>query len=86
MSEAVSPQSAAEFRGMKKADAAGAAELRMADSGWLPEVLRNREVPKQVAYGYWENDDDESDDEAVTDADAMSEQPDEGAQHEAEAA
>ncbi|PMS15598.1 chromosome partitioning protein ParB [Trinickia dabaoshanensis] len=84
--EAVSPQSVAELRGMKKADAAAAAELRMADSGWLPEVLRNREVPKQVAYGYWENDDDESDDDAVVDADAMSEPPDGGEQHEAEAA
>ena len=84
--EAVSPQSAAEFRGMKKADAAAAAELRMADSGWLPEVLRNREVLKQVAYGYWENDDDESDDDAVVDADAASEPPDEGERHEAEAA
>jgi len=84
--EAVSPQSVAELRGMKKADAAAAAELRMAGSGWLPEVLRNREVPKQDAYGYWENDDDESDDDAVVDADAMSEPPDEGEQDEAEAA
>ncbi len=86
VSEAVSPQSAAELRGMKKADAAAAAELRMADSGWLPEVLRNREVPKQVAYGYWENDDDESDDDAAPEADAMRELPDEGEQDEAEAA
>ena len=84
--ETVSPQAVSELRGMKKGDAAAAAEFRMTDSGGLPEVLRNREVPKQVAYGYWENDDDESDDDAVVDADAMSEPPDEGEQHEAEAA
>lgn len=40
--EAVSLQIAAELRGMKKA----AAALLMASSGWLPEVLCNREVPK----------------------------------------
>ncbi|CAB3804591.1 ParB/RepB/Spo0J family partition protein [Paraburkholderia fynbosensis] len=42
VSEAVSLESAAELQGMKKGDAAAAAELRMAESGWLPEVLRNR--------------------------------------------
>lgn len=83
VAEAVSPQSAAELRGMKKADAAAAAELRMVDSGWLPEVLRNREVPRQVGYGYWENDDGESDDDALVDADAIN-GPDEGERHEAE--
>lgn len=83
--EAVSLQSAGELRGMKKADAAAAAELRMADSGWLPEVLRNREVPKPPAYGYWENDD-ESDAAAVPDGDAIQEKTNEGEQHEAEAA
>jgi ParB family chromosome partitioning protein len=31
---------------MKKDAAAEAAELRLASTGWLPEVLTNREVPK----------------------------------------
>jgi ParB family chromosome partitioning protein len=83
--EVVSPRSAGELRGMKKADAATAAELRMADSGWLPEVLRNREVPKQVAYGHWDNDDEDSDQDAGPDADATSEQADDGQQQQAEA-
>ncbi|MBP0593625.1 ParB/RepB/Spo0J family partition protein [Paraburkholderia sp. LEh10] len=64
VSEAVSPQVAGELRGMKKDDAAAAAELRVTDSGWLPEVLRNREVPKHVTYGYSDDNDEE---EADTD-------------------
>ena len=58
--EAVAPQAAGELRGMKKADAAAAAELRMTDSGWLPEVLSNRGVPKHVTYGHWEGDDEDN--------------------------
>jgi len=46
---------------MKKDAAAEAAELRMTDSGWLPEVLRNREVPERVTYGYHEDDEAEDD-------------------------
>ena len=46
---------------MKKGDAAAAAELRLTDAGWLTEVLRNREVPKHVACGYWDSDDKEAD-------------------------
>ncbi|WP_106285639.1 MULTISPECIES: hypothetical protein [unclassified Paraburkholderia] len=42
VTEAVSSESAAELQGMKKGDAAAAAGLRMAESGWLPEVLRKR--------------------------------------------
>ncbi|TCG09618.1 chromosome partitioning protein ParB [Paraburkholderia steynii] len=64
VSEAVSPQVSGELRGMKKDDAAAAAELRVTDSGWLPEVLRNREVPKHVICGYWDDNDEE---EADTD-------------------
>jgi ParB family chromosome partitioning protein len=64
--ETVSPQAAGELRGMKKGDAAAAAELRMTDSGWLPEVLRNREVPEHVTYGHWE-DDEESDADSTQD-------------------
>ncbi|HKR42615.1 MAG TPA: chromosome partitioning protein ParB, partial [Paraburkholderia sp.] len=66
----VSPQAAGELRGMKKGEAAAAAERRMTDSGWLPEVLRNREVPERIAYGRWDGDDvgsDEADTEASSD-------------------
>ncbi|WP_245643789.1 ParB/RepB/Spo0J family partition protein [Paraburkholderia oxyphila] len=71
--ESVSPQVAGELRGMKKDDAAAAAELRMTDSGWLPEVLRNREVPERVTYGYREDDDEEDGADAGTETDELSE-------------
>lgn len=58
---AVSPEAAANLQGMKKGDAAAAAELRMADSGWLPEVLTNRETPERRSYGYVSADDDADD-------------------------
>ena len=72
VSDSVSPQVAGELRGMKKGDAAAAAELRMADSGWLPEVLRNREVPEHVTYRWREGDDMDSD-AAGSDADEVGE-------------
>lgn len=85
--DAVSQQSASELRGMRKGDAAAAAELRMTETNWLPEVLRNRDVPKLVVYGHWEeDDDDEGNEEAGTEAQVTSDQPDEGEQQEAEAA
>ncbi|MFM0374879.1 ParB/RepB/Spo0J family partition protein [Paraburkholderia aspalathi] len=61
--EHVSPQAAAEVQGMKKDAAAAAAEVRMAESGWLPEVLTNRAVPEFRSYA-WADDDGEADDEA----------------------
>jgi ParB family transcriptional regulator, chromosome partitioning protein len=62
--EAISPQMSAQLRDMKKSDAAAAAEDHMADSGWLPEVLRNREVPKLFRCRGWGNaSDDEVNDE-----------------------
>ena len=60
VSHAVSPEVAAPLASMKKTQAAQAAEIRLADSGWLPEVLRNREV-KPV----WEAPDDETADLSV---------------------
>lgn len=55
---------------MKKGDAAAAAELRMADSGWLPEVLTNRKLPERRSYGYINADDEaEGADEGDGDAD-----------------
>ena len=58
--EHVSPQAAAEVQGMKKDAAAAAAEVRMAGSGWLPEVLANRAVPEFRSYA-WEDDDTDGD-------------------------
>ncbi|WP_454830952.1 hypothetical protein [Paraburkholderia xenovorans] len=80
--EAVAPQAAGELRGMKKGDAAAAAELRMTDSGWLPEVLRNREVPKHVTYGHWDDDEEGEADNA----DDMQDEGNDGDAEEAEAA
>ena len=73
VSESVSPQVAGDLRGMKKDDAAAAAELRMTDSGWLPEVLRNREVPERITYGYREDDDEWDGADAGAEADELSE-------------
>lgn len=66
--EHVSPQAAAEVQGMKKDAAAAAAEVRMADSGWLPEVLANRAVPELRSYA-WQDDD--ADGEAGEDPDEV---------------
>ncbi|SAL06684.1 nuclease [Caballeronia calidae] len=44
--EAISTEAAVELQGMKKGEAAAAAELRIVESGWLPEVLRSRETSK----------------------------------------
>lgn len=64
VSQAVSPEAAAPLASMKKAEASAAAELRLAETGWLPEVLANRTAPHDM-------DDDESgdieDDEAQPD-------------------
>ena len=46
VSAAVSPEAAADLMAMKKGDAAAAAEIRLASSTWLPEVLTNRDITK----------------------------------------
>ncbi|NVI09763.1 ParB/RepB/Spo0J family partition protein [Paraburkholderia youngii] len=56
VSAAVSPKAAIDLEKMKKADAAAAAELRLAKAAWLPEILTDREFP---AISSWENRDDE---------------------------
>lgn len=45
VSAAVSPKVAADLGKMKKADAAAAAELRLAKVAWLPEILTDTEIP-----------------------------------------
>ncbi|OXC71702.1 ParB/RepB/Spo0J family partition protein [Caballeronia sordidicola] len=44
VSTAVSPEAAAPLAAMKKDDAAATAELRLAGTGWLPEVLAKRDA------------------------------------------
>jgi ParB family chromosome partitioning protein len=61
---AVSPKIAADLGKMKKADAAAAAELRLAKSAWLPEILTDRDVP--VARSCGMADDPDDDEESVT--------------------
>jgi ParB family chromosome partitioning protein len=70
VADAVSPEAARDLSGMKKTEAAAAAEVRLADKGWLPEVLTNRETPAVYSYG---SDDDEEDDKPSSDLNADSE-------------
>jgi ParB family transcriptional regulator, chromosome partitioning protein len=56
VSAAVSPKVAADLGKMKKADAAAAAELRLAKVVWLPEILTDTEISVTPS---WEADDDE---------------------------
>ncbi|MFL9942311.1 ParB/RepB/Spo0J family partition protein [Paraburkholderia graminis] len=56
VSAAVSPKAAADLGKMKKADAAAAAELRLAKVAWLPEILTDMAIPVTPS---WEACDDE---------------------------
>ncbi|KVW14678.1 chromosome partitioning protein ParB [Burkholderia cepacia] len=56
VSAAVSPKVAADLGKMRKADAAAAAELRLAKVAWLPEILTDTEIPVTPS---WEARDDE---------------------------
>ena len=58
---AVSPKIAADLGKMKKADAAAAAELRLAKVAWVPEMLTDGEV---LAAPSWHIHDDEDEDDA----------------------
>jgi len=73
----VSPKAAADLDKMKKADAAAAAELRLAKAAWLPEILTDRDVP---AAPSWENrdDDDEDDRDDADTGDGADETPEDG--------
>jgi len=61
VASAVSPKVAADLGNMKKADAAAAAELRLAKAAWVPEILTDREIPATPA---WAIHDDEDEDDA----------------------
>jgi len=57
--EATTPETAASLDKLKKAELVGAAERAVSETGWLPEVLRNREHPE-----IWQATDDEEEEEA----------------------
>ncbi|WP_321943815.1 ParB/RepB/Spo0J family partition protein [Paraburkholderia tropica] len=57
---AVSPKAAAELEKMKKADAAAAAELRLAKVTWVPEIFTDREIPAAPSWGGRDDEDDDS--------------------------
>ncbi|WP_035512233.1 ParB/RepB/Spo0J family partition protein [Paraburkholderia nodosa] len=71
VSAAVSPKAAADLEKMKKADAAAAAELRLAKAAWLPEIITDRATPVTPS---WEsrnnNDNDEDEDQGGCDHDS----------------
>ncbi|KVA54847.1 chromosome partitioning protein ParB [Burkholderia cepacia] len=57
VSAAVSPKVAADLGKMKKADAAAAAELRLAKVAWLPEILTDMEIPVTPSWDAHDDDD-----------------------------
>ncbi|NYH14053.1 ParB family chromosome partitioning protein [Paraburkholderia bryophila] len=73
---ALSPKVAADLGKMKKGDAAAAAELRLAKSAWLPEILTDREVPVARSYGVADDPDDDPDGEESDARDAPQEDGD----------
>ncbi|MDN7799770.1 MULTISPECIES: ParB/RepB/Spo0J family partition protein [Burkholderia cepacia complex] len=58
---AVSPKAAADLEKMKKADAAAAAELRLAKVAWVPEIFTDREIPAVPSWGGRDGEEDEED-------------------------
>jgi ParB family transcriptional regulator, chromosome partitioning protein len=72
VSTAVSPKAAADLDKMKKADAAAAAELRLAKAAWLPEILTDRETPIAPS---WESRDDDGDDDSANTGNGANETP-----------
>lgn len=61
VSAAVSPKVAADLVKMKKADAAAAAELRLSNVAWLPEILTDRDTPATPSWAVREDNEDEDD-------------------------
>lgn len=47
----MSPKAAADLEGIKKADAAAAAELQLAKIAWVPEIFTDREIPAAPSWG-----------------------------------
>ena len=64
VSAAVSPKVAADLAKMKKADASAAAELRLANVAWLPEILTDRDIPAMPSWAVCEDNEDDAGTEA----------------------
>jgi ParB family transcriptional regulator, chromosome partitioning protein len=76
VSAAVSPKAAADLDKMKKADAAAAAELRLANAAWLPEILTDRETPVTPSLEHRDDDEDEGDDDSANTGNSADDTPD----------
>jgi len=63
--EATTTEAAAPLEKLKKAELVGAAERAVSETGWLPEVLRNREQPV-IWQGHDDEEEEESEAEDVT--------------------
>jgi ParB family chromosome partitioning protein len=61
--QAVSPKIALDLSKMKKGDASAAAEMRLAKSAWLPEILTDQEFPPIRALRVTDDPDDEIDED-----------------------
>lgn len=84
---AVSPKAAADLEKMKKADAAAAAELRLAKVAWVPEIFTDREIPAAPSWSGRDAEEDEEDggedNDSGADGDDAATEPgtDTGAEH-----
>jgi ParB family chromosome partitioning protein len=68
VSNAVSPKVAADLQKMKKGDAAAAAELRLAQVKWLPEIFTDQALPI-VSYFDPDDEDEDHDESDASDGD-----------------
>ncbi|MGF6967298.1 ParB family chromosome partitioning protein [Paraburkholderia sp. WC7.3g] len=73
--QAVSPKVALDLSKMKKGNASATAEMRLAKSDWLPEILTDREVPPVCALGVHSMSNDETDEDEAS-AEEVEAQPD----------
>ncbi|MFT4435039.1 ParB/RepB/Spo0J family partition protein [Caballeronia sp. 15715] len=64
VASAVSPKIAADLGKMKKADAAAAAELRLAKTAWVPEILTDRAIPTAPSWHIRDDKDEDDGDNA----------------------
>ena len=80
VSAAVSPKVAADLAKMKKADAAAAAELRLAKIAWVPEILTDRDTPAMPSWAIREDNEDEDDPDTGEDGGGAESDEDAGAE------
>lgn len=80
VSAAVSPKVAADLAKMKKADAAAAAELRLAKIAWVPEILTDRDTPAMPSWAIHEDNEDEDEPDTGEDGGGAESDEDAGAE------